>query len=252
MRSRRLLRSWLMPWLVVALAGCGASILPSVHSESERLPLAKRLYDRGDYRDAIELLKTFISGSGGSAQVDEAIYLLGDSYLKIKEWSSASGEFERLLRDYPESDSSGSAAFKLGDAYFGQTRPADFDQEFTRKALEQWASYLREYPGHWLNGEAARRIEKCRNRLANKLAKNGELYLKLQLPGPARVYFTQVTEEYPDTVGRPVAELGLAMCDARQGKKAEAIAQFRSIESKYPGQKVAERAARERRRIERR
>src|SRR6476661_670015 len=121
MRSRRLVRPWMAVCLALGLVGCGASVLPSVHSESERLPLARRFYDRGDYRDAIELLKTFISGSGGSAQVDEAIYLLGDSYLKIKEWSSASGEFERLLRDYPESDSSGAAAFKLGDAYFGQT-----------------------------------------------------------------------------------------------------------------------------------
>ena len=204
MRLSRRLRLCVLPWLALALAGCGASVLPSVHSESERLPLARRFYDRGDYRDAIEMLKTFISSSGGSAQVDEAIYLLGDSYLKIKEWTSASGEFERLLRDYPESDSSGAAAFKLGDAYYGQTRPADFDQEYTRKALDQWTSYLREYPGHWLNGQAAQRVEKARNRLGSKLTKTGELYLKLQQPGPARVYFTQVTEQYADTVARQI------------------------------------------------
>jgi outer membrane protein assembly factor BamD len=237
---------------VPILVGCGASVLPTIHSDSERLAVARRMVERREYGEAVELLKSYIASSGGSADVDEAIYLLGRSYLGQKEWVLAQGEFERLLRDYPESDSAGAASFRMGEALFGQTRPRDFDQEFTVKAIDQWQSYLRDYPGHWLNPEAEHRIFVSRTRLAEKLVDTGNLYLKLKQPGPARMYYQKVTEEYPDTTATPFAEIGLALCEAAQGRRDQAVAQLRQVESRYAGQPPATRAARERSRLERR
>jgi TolA-binding protein len=91
----------------------------------------------------------------------------------------------------------------------------------------------------------------ARSRLATKLQNTGELYLSLRLPGPARVYFARVRDEYGDTLLLPQTLLGLAMCDALEGHRADAIAQLKHIESGYPGSSAAERAARERARLER-
>jgi len=237
-------------WLGTMLAGCGAHTLPEIHSETERLATARRLHAEGDNSDAIELLKVYSTGASGAADVDEAIYLLGQCYLGIKDWTLAANEFERLLRDYPESDSSASASFRLGEAYYGQSRKEDFDQEYTSKALDQWQSYIRAYPGHWLNAEANHRILQARTRLANKLLATGRLYLKLRVYEPARFYFRRVIQDYADTSARPRAELGLAMADARQKKRDAAVAALRDIEARYPGQPVAQEAQRERRRIE--
>ncbi len=245
----RRLASLLLPLL---LAGCGAGLLPSIHSEAERMAVARRLHDRGEFAAAAELLKVYVSNNTGAADVDQAIFLLGHCYLRTKDWVAASGEFERLLRDYPESDSSAAARYGLAEAGFAQSRSADFDQEYTLKALDDWQRYLRDFPGHWQNAEAGTRILACRTRLADKLVRTGVLYLKLKLPEPARVYFRKVTLEYPDTVWVPEAELGLAMCDVRQGRRAEAIAQLKGIEERYAGRPIAERAARERKRLERR
>jgi outer membrane protein assembly factor BamD len=232
------------------LAGCGAHALPEIHSEADRLATARRLHAEGDDADAIELLKTYTTGASGAADVDEAIYLLGQCYLGIKDWTLAANEFERMLRDYPESDSSASASFRLGEAYYGQSRKEDFDQEFTLKALDQWMTYLRANPGHWLNDEAQRRVLQARSRLANKLLATGNLYVKLRVFEPARFYFRRIIEEYPDTSARQRAELGMAMVDAKEKKRDSAIAAFREIESRYPGQPVAAEAARERKRLE--
>jgi outer membrane protein assembly factor BamD len=237
--------------LAGVLAGCGGHTLPQIHSDADRLAVARRLHAEGDCAPALELLKTYIASAGGAADVDEAVYLLGDCHLRIKEWALAAGEFERLLRDYPESDSAGTAAFRLGEAYFGQARKPDFDQEYNRKALEQWESYLRAHPDHWLVPEARRRVLEGRSRLAQKLLGTGRLYLKMKLPKPAQVYFHRVLDEYPDTAVVPDAMLGLALADARGGKRAEAIAQLREIEARFPGTSVAEKAARERRGLER-
>ena len=233
------------------LAGCGAGLLPAVHSEAERLSVARTLAAKGQVRVAIDLLKLYIGENGGSAEVDEAIYLLGECYLRTKEWSSADAEFERLLRDYPESDSSGSAAFRRGEALFGQARPQDFDQDNAVKALDQWRSYVQGYPGHWLNAEAGRRIEMVRRRLGGKLLDTGRLYLKLKLPQPARVYFERVEREYGDTDLFPEARLGEALSDALAGRRPEAIATLKEIEERYPGQPIARRAAREHSHLER-
>jgi len=238
--------------LIAALGGCGAGQIPAVHSEPERLETARQAMGKREYTVAIELLKTYVSNNAGSRDVDEAVYRLGLCYLGIKEWASAQVEFERLIRDYPESDSSGSASFRLGEALFDQTRPKDFDQEYTHKALDQWNDYLASYPGHWLNPEARRRIADVRARLASKLADAGHLYLKLKLPDPARVYFHRVIDEYPDTPSVGEARLGLALCDARQGKRNEAIEQLKQVEAAHPGGALAKRAASERARLERR
>jgi outer membrane protein assembly factor BamD len=244
--------AWLMPCLAaVLLAGCGGHVLPEIHSEADRLSTARRLYAEREYAGAIELLKTYTESAGGSADVDDAIYLLGACYLGTHEWSLAAVEFERLLKDYPESDSSAAASFRLGQAYYGQSRKADFDQEYTLKALDQWQSYLTSYPNHWLQGGARGKIREARTRLAKKLVATGNLYIKLNLTQPARVYFQRALDEYGDSEMRPRAELGLALADARQNKRDHAIVALREIETRYPGLPVARIAARERRRLER-
>jgi len=236
-------------WLGV-VAGCGSTTMPAVHSEPERLDLARKAMARHDYSVAVDLLKGYVANNGGSRDVDEAIYRLGMSYMGMREFPSAQVEFERLVRDYPESDSCPSAAFRLGEALMAQTRPRDFDQEYTRKALDQWKDYLASYNGHWLNPEARRRIADAQEELAIKLGDAGRLYYKMRLIGPARVYFRRVLDEYPDTREAGEAQLGIAMCDARDGHRTEAIAQLRQIEAAYPGGSLARRAAIDRARLE--
>jgi outer membrane protein assembly factor BamD len=232
------------------IAGCGAHVLPEVHNEPERLATARHMIDQHDYSDAAELLKTYIANSGGQAQVDDAVYMLGHCYLEMHEYPLAQGEFERLLRDYPESDSAGAASFRLGEAMLGQTRPRDFDQEFTEKAIDQWNAYLRDYPGHWLNPEAQRRLYIARTRMAHKLVDAANLYMKLKLWRPARTYYERVANDYGDTPAGPDGELGIALVDVKEDRRDEAIERLKAIETRYAGQPVAQRAARERSRLE--
>jgi outer membrane protein assembly factor BamD len=251
---RRVLRL-LLPLAIGALAGllagCGASTIPAVHSEPERLAQGRRALERREYNVALELVKSYVENNAGGADVDQAIELLGESNLRIKEWAEAQSQFERLLRDYPESDSAAAASFRLGEALWGQSRGPDLDQEFTLKALDQWDSYLRAYPGHWLNAEGVKRRQAARERLADKLNRAGGLYLKLRRTGPARVYFQRVLDEYPDTEIAAHASLGLALADAQEGKRDEALAVLRDLQTRCAGQAVALRAAKELARLER-
>ncbi len=250
-RSLPRLRALALVLLTSLLAGCGAATLPPVHSETERLELGRRELQNRQYAAAIELLKGYVDKNAGGADVDQAIELLGECYLRTKEWGEAQTQFERLLRDYPESDSAGTAALRLGDALWGQARGPDFDQEYTEKALDQWKSYLRSYPGHWLNTVGEQRVQKARARLAEKLADTGILYIKLHRAAPARVYFERVLEEFADTTPAAQAALGMALADALEGKRDQAMAALRDVETRFAGRPEAKQATQELRHLER-
>ncbi len=237
-----LLCAVLLMWVV----GCGAAVVPQIHNDSDRMNVARRLYDKGDYAIAAEILTPYITSAAGSADVDEAIYLLGQCHLKAKEWASAEADFQRLQRDYPESDSAQSGAFRLAEAYFGQSRGPDFDQEHTLKALEQWMAYRRDFPDHWLAGQAQIRIAECRARLATKLYRTGDLYVKLKEYVPAQVYFRNIMTQYSDTPVYGDAILGMAVADARLGNRDTALVILKSLEVEFAGRPLAEKAARTR------
>lgn len=230
---------------VAVLAGCGASVLPQITSERQRVDVAERLLERGDAFQAIEILKPYTTTGTGAADIDRAVYVLGRCYLRQKEWASAEVEFDKLLREYPESDSAASAMFRLGEAYFGQSRGPDFDQEHTLKALQQWQSYLRDAPeGHWLRAQAVDRVLACRNRLAAKLEQTGELYLQLRQWSPAKLYFSNVVDLYPDTSPYGAALIGLSVAEARLGQKESALGRLRELAQQFDGQPLGARAKR--------
>jgi outer membrane protein assembly factor BamD len=232
------------------MAGCGGATIPPILTPADRLSVGKQLADEGSCPSAVELFKSYIATSAGSADVDQAIYFLAECYTKMKDHTSAAIEFERLVRDYPESDSAAAASFRLGDALFGQTRPIDFDQEYTVRAIRQWDGYLRAFPGHWRNAEAETRVMDARTRLAQKAIDTGDLYLRLRHIGPARVYFRMVVDEYGDTPLAGEGLFGLARCDVMAGDRDRAIERFREVEERFAGMPVAERAAHERRGLE--
>lgn len=236
--------------LAALVAGCGAAVVPQIMSDSSRLPLARQLYDKGDYSLAAEVLSSYAQSGAGNADIDEAIYLLGMTYLRQKDWANAQVQFERILRDYPESDSAASASYQLGEALYGQSRKSDFDQEFTLKALGQWQEFAKSWPESHYAALGRERIGQCRARLARKLWRSGDLYLKQAFYAPAKLYFRNVIDEYADTPVYGDALIGMALADARLGQKDSALVVLKGLEADFAGKPLGEQAAKWRQKVE--
>jgi outer membrane assembly lipoprotein YfiO len=241
-----LLLALLVPLSLALLAGCGGSVLPQIHDEGGRLELARRQYAKGDAALAVEVLAPLASSGGGAANIDEVVYLLGLCHLKTKDYSAAQADFERVQREYPESDSAASAEFRQGEALWGQARGPDFDQDYTLKALDQWMKFRRDHPEHWLADEATRRIAEARARLATKLYRTGDLYVKLKDYESARRYFRDVLTEYSESPVSGDAVIGWAVASARLGERDTALATLRGLELEYAGKPLGDKAARTR------
>lgn len=227
----------------VLLAGCGAVIMPQIHNDADRVTVARRLLDKGDHAMAVEVLSNYVNTGTGNADIDQALYVLGLSYMGEHEYASAQAQFERLTRDFPESDSAVAGAYRLGQAFFGQSRGPDFDQEFTLRAMNQWEAVVQaDEAGPW--GDLARtRIAECRARLARKLWRTGDVYVKLKLYEPAKVYFGSVIEDYADTPIYGDALIGNAVADARLGRRDSALAVLGRLAKDFEGRPLGLRAS---------
>ena len=234
----------------LVLAGCGAAIAPQIHNDADRVAAARKLYDQHDYTLAVDVLSNYATTGTGNADIDQAVYLLGLAYLGQREFASAQTQFERIAHDYPESDSASAAAYRLGQALYGQSRDYDFDQEFTLRALRQWEGFVRDSPDDPWAALARQGVAECRERLALKLWRNGDIYVKLKLYDPARFYFRNVIDLYPDTPAFGDAVIGLAVADARLGKRDSALALLHGLEQQFEGRPLASRAAEMRSRVE--
>ena len=115
---------------------------------------AKAEYESGHYFDAVQKLEQFIDQHPGSVLVDQAIFTLGKAYEAQKDWVMAATQFERLVRDFPESRSTCDAEFLLGRSYWRQSRNAPYDQSETRRALDQLKRYTGRCPDHASLGDA--------------------------------------------------------------------------------------------------
>ena len=185
------------------------------------------------------------------ADIDQAVYLLGNAYMKQKDFPNAQVQYERIARDYPESDSATAASYRLGEAFFGQSRPSDFDQEYTLKALSQWRRVMQDVPGSAWATLSEEHIAECRTRLARKLWRSGDLYVKQNLYEPGLVYYRSVINEYSDTPVLGDALIGLAVADARLGRKDTALVVLRDLETRFAGRELGLRAAEVRAKVER-
>jgi tol-pal system protein YbgF len=99
----------------------GTSAPPAVPSSPE----AKRLYQaalgdyqRGKFDLAAQGFRTYLQQAPAGDVADTAQYYLGESLYSAKDYRGAITEFERLVRDFPQSPQAPSALLKTGYAYY--------------------------------------------------------------------------------------------------------------------------------------
>ncbi len=188
--------------LVVALLGLGCAYARGTkppETPEEEFALAKQECDEGNYYDAVQQLTAFLDKHPGSVLVDQAIYFLGQSYMGQKDWILAATEFERLVRDFPDSRYACDAEFDLGYCYWRDSKAAVYDQEQTIDAVEQLHRYRGRCPDHPRAATADSLLGLARDRLAEKRFRTAELYKRLGQSESAIIYCNLVVEEYGDT-----------------------------------------------------
>lgn len=225
MSRLRLLRLFVVPLL---LAGCGGTLQERTGgiADYER---GKKKYDEANWADAALDLKAFVEAYPGTERTDDALFYLGDSYFRMKDYALASGQFDRLLRDFPSSVYEADARFLLARCDDLQSHGAMLDQTETERAIARYREFLGAHPDHARASEATARIAALRDRLAEKRFKSGRLYTKLRQHEAAERYLRGVMTEYPESRWAADAALLLVETLVKRGRREEAKEILRAV-----------------------
>jgi outer membrane protein assembly factor BamD len=248
-------RIWARAAVVASLAmaaGCGGSLREVAIGGVASFERGKEAFDRGDYIDAIADLKAYVEQFPGTEQTDDALFYLGESYFRVKDYPLASGQFDRLTRDFPASPLQPDALFQLARCDDLQSHSAPLDQTETKRAISRYEAFLELYPDHPKAQDARKRLIALNDRLAEKRWRNGRLYYRLKQYDSAVYYLKGVLEGYPDSPWVGEAGLLLAEILLRQGKPEEATSALRAVERSQAPRAAKKRAQEMRRETEER
>ena len=233
MRKITILISWLLLIFAIVVSCNRNKIKPNASAE-ERMKIAEKMFNNGDYLDARTQFRIIIYNFPGSAASAKAQYLFAECYFKTKEYIIAAAEYEKLLRVYPNSKYVDDAQFKLGLCYYKLSPKYSLDQEYTHKAIEEFQKFLEDYPNSELAPQVENYLHKCREKLGKKYYKSGEIYQKMAFYNSAIIYYDYVLDNYYDTQFAQKALLAKAKCYEKLGKLDKAVSTYRLYLEKYP------------------
>lgn len=179
---------------------------------------AVKLFNGENYREAIDDLRSILLNHSGENGIDSVRFLIAKSHFGLGEYYSSSYEFLRLTESYPESELVEDSYFLDAECYRMLSPGYTLDQAETKKALSKYQVYLDLYQNGKYASDSNTYILELREKLARKEYEAGVLYLKMDQPRAAKIYFSQVIDNFYDTVYYPlslskIAEAYLAMKD---------------------------------------
>lgn len=227
---------------LTAAVGCGGTLREAEVGGVASIERGMESFNRGDWIDAIADLKAFVEQYPGTDRTDDALFYLGEAHFQLKDYPLASGQYDRLIRDFPASPLHPQALFQLALCDELQAHPAPLDQTETARAISRYKDFLELYPEDARAQEAREHLKSLNDRLAEKRWRNGKLYAQLKHYEAAVYYLRGMITEYPDSRWTGEARLLLADVLIRQGYSEAAAATLRDVEQSTASPDVKSRA----------
>jgi outer membrane protein assembly factor BamD len=188
-----------------------------------------KLYNNEDYLDAIQEFQAIIMQYPGNAIIDSAQYYLAESRYQRGEYILGAYEFSKLIKTMPASKLIPDAQFMLADCYYELSPDYRLDQQYTRKAVEEFQAFIDFFPTNGKVKEAEQKINELNDKLAHKEYNTANLYNIMGDDEASIIYYTKVVDDYHDTQYAPVAlydEINLLVSIDKNKKALEEIAKF--------------------------
>jgi outer membrane protein assembly factor BamD len=217
--------------------GCGSSVDTSNFTPTQRQDYAMRLYNDEDYLDAIQEFQAIILQYPGNAVVDSAQYYLADSRYQRGEYILGAYEFSKLIKTMPASKLIPDAQFKLADCYYELSPDYRLDQQYTKKAIEEFQAFIDFFPTNDKVKEAEQKINELNDKLAHKEYNTANLYNIMGDNESAIIYYTKVVDDYHDTQYAPIALYDEINLLVSMNKNNEALEEIGKFLERYPDDK---------------
>jgi outer membrane protein assembly factor BamD len=216
------------------LSGCGSTEVSKILSVEDRFAHAKSLFEKRDYLEAINEFTVLTLQYQGTAVAPDAQFYLGECRFKREEYLLAAFEYSIVKRNYPASSRVADASYKTAMCYYNLSPKSSLDQQYTRKAIDEFQSFLEYYPADSNAVDAETKIRDLTTRLAKKEYETARLYTTMEYYRSAMFYFDDVIEKYHDTEYAPLAFIGKVQLLMSRKKYNDAFTEANRFLEKYP------------------
>ncbi len=178
----------------IVLTACSRHKVRTGLPTEKKMELANQYYENNDYRKAIDYY-TEVVFERRSVHTPLAQFRLGESFFHLGNYADAIFEYRELLRLFQEFRKNNIAYFRIGQAYFKQSRDPHYCQQETRDAINTFEVFVDRFPFDEKRSEALEYIEKAEYKLLEKKFHNGYIYYKLFDYSAALLYFNEIIAE---------------------------------------------------------
>ena len=166
--------------LLLALASCTeyTKVMKSKDA-NYKFDYAKRAYEAKKYVQAQNVLSEIYTPLRGSANGEEALYLLAMSYYGNQDYTNANVYFKTYYQRYPKGKFVEPARFYSGYGFYLDSPDPQLDQSYTIKAIEELSNFMEYFPDSEKVPEAQNAIFELQDKLTLKELQNAQLYYNL-------------------------------------------------------------------------
>lgn len=190
---------------VAFLAGCSSDQSGKVsHTEFCRAKYekAEAMFKDGKYGRVQEKLEDILSVCAGTGYMEQTQFLLAESYFNLEEWIEARGEYGSFIVNFPGSAFVETAEFRKAIASFNMEFRVSRDESNTTIAMKDFERYLSNYPDSPLRDSVNYYYNLLVERMAEKDFQTGRLYLRMDKPQAAVIYFKEFLDTYQNSKRR--------------------------------------------------
>ncbi len=208
--------------MLTLTAGCSSSKVNYENDTVENFQKGVALYKSEKYYKAIDFFTYVVFNSPGSEIADDAQLYLGDCHYGLKEYILAVDEYKRLINRWPASPLVEDARYKTAQALYKLSPNYQLYQNYTEEAIQEYQSFIEDYPDSRFRQDAENAIRSLRLKLARKIYDAGTLYMVFREWNAAIITFEEIENKYFDTEIIDLTYLKLAQCHKNLEEKDKA------------------------------
>ena len=166
--------------IAIFFSSCGEynKILKSTDRDL-KYTYAKKYFEEKKYSRSIALLEDLVPYMKGTADAEESLYLLGQSYYNSKDYLSSTQIFTTYYNTYPKGEYAEPALYYAAYGMYLDSPQPELDQTKTYKAISEFQRYIELYPQTERAKQAKQFLFELQEKLAYKQLMAAKLYLRM-------------------------------------------------------------------------
>jgi outer membrane protein assembly factor BamD len=250
----RLFKILLAPvFLLIMVSSCNKYNKVTKSKDYEyKLKMADEYFSKGKYKIAQELYEELFPVFKGTVKFEELYYKDAYCFYYMKSYADAENLFKGFLEVFPNSSKAEEVDFLRSYCFYKQSPKLELEQVNTVKAMGMMQTFINTHPGSARNKEASDIIDKCRAKLELKEHRAAELYYNMGQYRAAALAFTNLTNNYPESLKGEDYKLKtvkayykfakLSYEDKQIERYEKVIAEYEDFVDRYPESKLLKEA----------